>query len=347
MNNKVAIFSDLHIGVHQNSNFWIETSLEWAKWFASDLKSKGIKDIIFCGDFFHYRDEISLISLDAANSILDILNDFNIIMIPGNHDCYYKETSEINSLSIFKGRPNIKIYDKLYKDYFDNGISIVFCPWGTKLDDIPSADIVFGHFELLNFKMNMHKICDDGDDVTKLVEKTSLVFSGHFHLRDEKCINDTRIIYTGNTYQMNFDDAYQTKGYYILDKSNLEYEFIPFSDGIQHIKIFLSKLIKLTDLDKELCNIIPNNIIRIVIDKNITSDHLDLIIAKLTTFKPNEITLDYDISYNKLKVKDMSDVDLSGVDIAQAIEEFVNLLDINNKREVIDYTLSLFNRSKL
>lgn len=346
MNKKVAIFSDLHLGVHQNSPFWIETSIKWAKWFVEDLKKKNITDVIFCGDFFHYRDEISLVSLDAANTILNIFNDIKMHMIPGNHDCYYKQTSEINSLSIFKGRNNKLVYDKLTVMELPNGKQFVFCPWGTKLEDIPKADTVFGHFELLNFNMNIHKICDVGDDINILTPKTSLVFSGHFHLRDEKKIDNTNVVYVGNPFQTDFNDAYQNKGYYILDTDTLNYEVVFYPDNIQHIKIFLSKLIKLTDLDKELRLIVPNNIIKLIIDKNISTDHLDIIIAKFNNFKPNEITVDYDINFNKLKTKEQGDVDLSGVDIPQAIEEFINLLEIKNKKEVVEYTINLYNRSK-
>ena len=39
--------------------------------------------------------------------------------------------------------------------------------------------------------------------------------------------------------------------------------------------------------------------------------------------------------------------DLSGIDIPQAIQEFVNLLEIKNKKEIIDYTLGLYEKSKL
>jgi len=39
--------------------------------------------------------------------------------------------------------------------------------------------------------------------------------------------------------------------------------------------------------------------------------------------------------------------DLSGIDIPQAIEEFVNLLDIKNKKEIIGYTLGLYEKSRL
>ena len=67
----------------------------------------------------------------------------------------------------------------------------------------------------------------------------------------------------------------------------------------------------------------------------------------MTTYKPNDLQVDYDVNYTKIKMKDDSNVDLSGVDINKAIEEFVEMLDINNKKEVIEYTINLYNRAKL
>ena len=67
---------------------------------------------------------------------------------------------------------------------------------------------------------------------------------------------------------------------------------------------------------------------------------------KMQSYIPNDLHVDHDVNYNKIKVKEDNNVDLSGVDITHAIEEFVRLLDINNKKEVIDYTIDLFNRSK-
>ena len=346
MNNKVALFSDIHLGVHQNSSFWLDVSVDWVEWFKKDIQSKGITDIIFCGDFFHYRDEVSLISLDAGNRILDKLKDFNIYMITGNHDCYYKDTSEVNSLSIFKGRDNIKVCDSV-QSISVNDKSLTFCPWGTKMEQITQSDIIFGHFELQNFQMNAFKICDHGDNPEILTSKAPLIFSGHFHLRDEKKFDNSTIVYIGNPFEMDFGDAYQRKGYYILDIQNSKYEFVENTNTPKHIKIYLSKLIKLKDIDKEFNSFIPNNLIKLVIDKNISSDHLDALVAKMSSFKPNDLHVDYDVNYNKIKLSDDNNIDLSGVDIIKAIEDFVAMLDINNKKEVVDYTTSLYNKSKL
>ncbi len=38
--NKVAIFSDIHLGVHQNSDFWLGISSKWADWYINELKEK-------------------------------------------------------------------------------------------------------------------------------------------------------------------------------------------------------------------------------------------------------------------------------------------------------------------
>ena len=146
---------------------------------------------------------------------------------------------------------------------------------------------------------------------------------------------------------MDFGDSYQRKGYYVLDITKSSYEFVESTFTPKHIKIFLSKLITLKEIDKEFNSFVSKNIIKLVIDRNISSDHLDALVAKITTFKPNDLHVDYDINYNKIKVNEDADLDLSGVDITKAIQEFVNMLDINNKKEVVEYTTSLYNRSKL
>ena len=110
---KYAVFSDLHLGVHQNSSAWHNIALEWVDWFVGDLERRKIEDVIFTGDFFHSRSEISVNTIHIASILLDKLNKFRVQMIPGNHDCYYKDKSEVHSLSILKGYKNITIYDNL------------------------------------------------------------------------------------------------------------------------------------------------------------------------------------------------------------------------------------------
>ena len=72
---------------------------------------------------------------------------------------------------------------------------------------------------------------------------------------------------------------------------------------------------------------------------------MDLLLTKLSSYKPCDIRIDYDVNYNKVKFSEEGEFDLSGVDIIEAITEFVNLLDIDNKSEVVKYTTELYNRT--
>jgi hypothetical protein len=146
---------------------------------------------------------------------------------------------------------------------------------------------------------------------------------------------------------MDFGDAYQSKGFYVLDTDTLEHYFVENSSTPKHLTVYLSKLILQKNVDNLFKEILPNNLVKLVIDKNISTEHLDILVSKIMSYKPNDLNIDYDVNYNKIKVTQDNDVDLSGVDITKAIEDFVNLLDINNKKEVVEYTISLYNRSKL
>jgi hypothetical protein len=110
----------------------------------------------------------------------------------------------------------------------------------------------------------------------------------------------------------------------------------------------LSKLVNCKDeMVKTVFDVVlPGNIIKLIIDKNISSDHLDLLTTKFTSCKPLELRIDYDINYNKIKIENEKSYDLSGVDIHHAIEEFINMLDIENKKDVVSYTQSLYEKVK-
>lgn len=338
----IAIFSDLHIGVHQNSRFWHNIAKDWLEWFLQDLKNQNIRDIVFCGDFFHTRDEISVDSLHFGSWFLDQLKDYNITLITGNHDCYLKDSSEINSLSPFRGWKNINLVDKP-QHVVSHGRKINFIPWGIPAKEIPEADITFGHFEINNFKTNNYYICDHGDDAQDILNKSNLVISGHFHLRDEKKYKGGTILYVGNPFQMDFNDANTVKGIYNLDISNKQYTFKENTVSPNHHNVLLSELVKKGTITSDIKTLFVDNLIKLKIDKRITADDTDILLAKLKQLNPLQFTVEYDTSYSPYNLEDEKK-DLSGIDIQQAIKEFIELMDINNKGDVINYTLEIFNK---
>jgi len=342
-NTNVCCVSDVHIGVHQNSSVWHNIALKWARWLASELKSNDIRDIIISGDFFHYRDDIAVNTIDFASQLLEEWADFNIVMLVGNHDAYYKDKSDVNSLSILDGWSNITVISKPTTAVIF-GKTVTFCPWGTRSHEIPKSDLVFGHFEIRNFKQNIFKVCDDGVPADELLDKCGLIISGHFHLRDEREYSNGRILYLGNPYQMDFGDIENKKGYYILDFNNLSYEFTPNNISPEHYKIHLSELAKAGKLTDEVRDRFENNFIKFVIDKNISPDEVDLVLRKFMSLKPVHINVDYAINFSQFAVDDSKIQDFSGVDVATAIEEFINLMEIDHKNEVVKHTIELYKK---
>lgn len=342
---KVGLIGDIHLGLKQNSEQWHNIAMKCGKWIVEDLKSKGIEDVICMGDLFHERDEIAVNTIDFASKFLTLFDDFNVIIVVGNHDAFYKESVEINSLSILKGWKNITIMDET-TTIETQGRKLSFVPWAGELSKLEKSDALFGHLEIESFKMNTFKVCDSGMKIKDLLNISDLIVTGHFHLREERKLKKGTILYVGNPYQMDFGDAGNTKGYYTLDLEDMSYDFVQNEVSPEHIKISLSRLIQYDGITEEVESMFKGNIIRLVIDKAIASDDSDRLLYKLSNLEPFQLSVDYDVNFSKFELLDGDDFDMSGFDYIQAIEEFINMLDIGNKKETAEYIVELYNKYK-
>ena len=341
---KVAIFSDLHLGVHLDSGTWHQVALNWCDWFVEELKKKDIKDILFLGDFYHHRSDISVATLHVASLILDKLNDFNVVMIVGNHDAYYKDRADINSLSILGGRKNLTVISETTTAKIF-GKTFTFIPWGANVSKLPKSDAIFGHLEIESFKMNGYKTCDHGLSTRDLLTKAKLIMSGHFHLRDERIYDNGTIVYVGNPFQMDFGDIDGTKGYYTLDLDTLKYEFFENTLSPKHKKISLTELTNVKSLTgADINQMVNGHFIKFVVDKKANSDIIDTLIQKFSVYNPLTFTTDYTYTENAYNVEDKN-YESSGVDMQATIEEFIGVLDIDNKESIIKYCADLYKRA--
>ena len=339
---KIGFFTDLHLGQHQNSEKWHDVAYKWAKWYTKELKSKKISKIIFGGDLFHYRDEINVKTLFFANKLLDLFNNFEILMIPGNHDAYYKDNSTVHSLSILSTRHNITIFDKPHVENIC-GKQVGFCPWGTEPKDIPeNCDLIVGHFELQNFSFNSFKVCESGMTSDDVLARSNLIFSGHFHKRQHRKYDNGEIIFAGNPFEMDFNDINDQKGYYILDfkSDDIKYKFYKNEVSPVHIKVTLSNLEKLKEIASKKGW--SNLAVKIVIDKDIKSNLLDKIISSINFEAPFSLTTDY---LNQFSIGDKLNItnEFGDLNVKQCIIEYIESLDIDNKTEVIRRTVQLYN----
>lgn len=329
----IALFTDIHIGVHRDSPLWHQIALNWVDWFVEELKKRNIKNILFCGDFFHNRSSVDLTTLQTGAKVIEKLKDFNMVMIAGNHDSYYKNNASVNSLSPFRGKKNIFIVDET-PFHVKQGVNICLCPWGTELENIPKCDILFGHFEIQNFKMNQFKVCDHGLGTDSILDKAKLIISGHFHLREHRKYSEERsILYLGSPYEMDFGERGQVKGFHILNPQTRVVEFIENKDTPRHIKIKLSSLLAGEIKPEELPTLIHNNFIAIDVDKKIDTQTLDLIIAKFGQHQPKHVRTDFNI-FEQMQLS-ASETEEFSFDVDHALQEFIELLDTTVQKQQI------------
>lgn len=341
INENIALVGDIHAGIHGSSAIWHNILLDYGRWLRDNLKDNLIKDIIFLGDILHDRNEISVPTLHCLPQFFKLLEDFNIIILVGNHDCFYSKRSDVHSLRILDDWPNITIVDKPITITAHDKV-ITICPWATDIDSIPKSDILFGHFEIKTFKMSGKKLCEHGIDSKQLLEKAPLIFTGHFHEYQERKYQDGAIIYAGSTYEQNFGEANQPKGIINLNISTGNYTFIENTISPKHKYIRLTEILSIGKINEQIKKDFNGNIVTFIVDSVIETDALDKLVQRLNLLNPLELRVEHYIIKKDLDIDDHV-LEFQGVDIQNDLREFVDKLEgVENKENVINYLLELY-----
>ena len=292
---KVGLFSDIHIGLGQDSPMWHQSIIDFAKWAVEIYYDRGINEIIIPGDIFHNRNEISVNTLSKAKEFFDVFKEFKLYISTGNHDCYYKDRSDVNSISLLKGWNNITLIDKdpVVFNIKNSSKTVSLIPWGVEVEHLPRTDICIGHFEIISFKMNAFNLCKAGAESMDFFLKSPFVISGHFHHRDFRKYDRGQILYLGSPYQQNFGDTDSERGIYILDLHSNEFDFIKNTISPVHHKISLQSILNKNTNSDFLKKNIPGNMINFVVDCDYPQDKISLVISKLQNLKPKFFRTDY------------------------------------------------------
>ena len=146
---KAAIFTDVHFGLKSNSQLHNEDCLNFIKWATAKAREEGCDTAMFLGDWHNNRASINIVTLNYSLRALEHLNDNfdSIYFIPGNHDLYYRDKRDVQSVEWAKHLKNIHICN----DWTTIG-DVTIAPWlvGDDYKRIPKLEgkYMFGHFEL-------------------------------------------------------------------------------------------------------------------------------------------------------------------------------------------------------
>jgi len=239
---KVAIINDTHCGTRNSSDIFLDNAEKFYRdVFFPYLLENDIRHIIHLGDFFDNRKFINFKCLNRIrNCFLKPLRQHGITMdiIRGNHDVFYKNTGELNSLKELLGHYMNEvhiIHDPTVMDY--DGLQMALVPWidadneerSIKFIKECKADIMAGHFDIIGYEMMKGIKCEHGLD-RSLFKRFEAVYSGHFHTKSSQ----DNITYLGSQMEFFWNDAHDNKYFHILDTSTRELEAIRNPHTLHH-----------------------------------------------------------------------------------------------------------------
>jgi DNA repair exonuclease SbcCD nuclease subunit len=242
---RAACFTDIHYGLKQNSRQHLKDCHDFIDWFIAEAKARNAETCIFLGDWHHHRASINIATMNATIKDLKKLNDNfeTVYFITGNHDLYYREKRDLNSIEFARELSNFVMVDE---HFCQDGVAII--PWlvGDEHKTLNKLDCkyMFGHFELPYFKMNaMVEMPDHGGITANDLSNPEYVFSGHFHKRQYK----NNIHYIGNAFPHNYADAGDwERGAMFLDWGG-EPQYVNWAECPKYVMTGLKELLDRAD----------------------------------------------------------------------------------------------------
>ena len=225
---KIALISDLHIGIKKQCPVFMESQLRFFKeQFVPELTEQGIKNIWVLGDVFDTRQQINTLVINKAIELFrDTLRDFDIDVIVGNHDMYLTTDTGINALKILDLLQNVTVYERQETLTID-GKKVLVQPW---IVDYGQPDLIKGkydyafmHADIIGFDQGGGRLSESGLVAKEILRHVDAVYSGHYHNGVRRQFEKGKsITYLGAPYQLTRIDRNGVRGYRVLDVASGE-----------------------------------------------------------------------------------------------------------------------------
>ena len=346
---KIAIITDTHFGArNDNLNFNDYFYKFYDNIFFPTLKERGITTCVHMGDVTDRRKYISYrIANDFREKFVDRFKemDIDLHIIIGNHDTYYKNTSEINSMQELVGSDNFKIYVNPEIVNFD-GTPILFVPWinnnnyevSMEALETANSDIIMGHLEISGFEMHKGQIAE-GMFEKKLFNRFETVFSGHFHHKSD----DGQIYYLGTPYEIFWNDYDDPKGFHIFDTETRELERI-INPYTLFEKIYYDDTTN--DYKEHDVSKYKEKYVKLIVVNKKDLYQFDMFTDRLLKADAHEVKIIEDFS--ELDAKNVSDEIVENTeDTMTLLEKYIDELDVTLDKKRLKNTMkSLYNEAQ-
>jgi len=300
---KVAIITDQHFGARNDSTHFLDYFEKfYSETFFTALDAESIDTVLVLGDTFDRRKYINFFSYKRTREMFfDKLAERNIKvhMLAGNHDTYFKNTNEVNSVSLLlQEYTNITVIDNPTTIEVD-GTSICMMPWICAENFIDSmaelkntkADIVMGHFDIAGFQMHRGMSSTDGLD-RSIFNRFDMVFSGHFHHRS----TSDNIYYLGNPYEITWQDYNDPRGFHFFDLESRKLTFIENPNVMFHRITYDDKENSITEINSKDLTKYTNTYVKVVVINKTNPYLFDKFMSNLYAVNPLDVTIAEDLT---------------------------------------------------
>jgi len=339
---KLAILNDTHCGVRNSSDIFMEYQERFYRdVFFPYLLENNIDQILHLGDYYDNRKTINLKALHHNRRVfLSKLREYGITMdiIPGNHDTFYKNTNNLNSLKELMGHYINEvdiIMDPTVRTYGDVNFGLV--PWicsdnydrSMKFLETCGADVIAGHFELGGFEMDAGHVCRDGMDAKPLTP-FELVISGHFHTKS----NQGNIHYLGSQMEFMWSDAHDAKYFHIYDTETRQLIPVQNPETIFH-KVYYdeTRVNHFEDL-----SYLDNKFVKVIVTNRSDMKKFERYIDRIQQQKIYELKIAED--FNEFRGENVRDEDLKVDDTETLIYNYIQEVDTDLDKDRIKSVVS-------
>jgi DNA repair exonuclease SbcCD nuclease subunit len=336
VNGQVLILTDTHFGARTDSLVFHSYFMR----FCEDvlfpyIKKHDIKYLLHLGDFTDRRKYINFYTLNKVRKdFMDRLKELGVTLVItlGNHDTYFKNTNEVNSLrELFSDSPWVIIFEEPTEVMFDNK-KVLLLPWinetnyeaTMKAIQETDAKYALGHLELKGFMMQRGLKSENG--LSKdLFEKFTFVCSGHYHHKS----SEGNIHYLGNTWELTFADINDPRGMHVWDLKTDVLEFIQNPHKMFHRIYYDDKDKTLNQVLKKASDKLSGTHIKVVVQNRTNPYYFEQFMERLFSISPADVRIEEMMNVQEDAGEDIVDM---AEDTLTILNKYVDGLEIDTDK---------------
>jgi hypothetical protein len=340
---KFAILNDTHCGIRNSSGIFLDNAEKfYSTVFFPYLEKEGINHIVHLGDYYDDRKSINLRSLQRNRKMfLAELRNRQITMdiICGNHDTYYKNTNDLNSLKELLGHYTDVvriIHEPTTMNY--GGLDFALVPWINSENHDQTVNFIKetpalyigGHFELNGFEVLRGVEMNHGMD-TDIFERFHGVYSGHFHIKSSK----NNIHYLGAQMEFYWSDAHNDKFFHVFDTDSKTLTPIRNPHTLYHRIYYDDTNTNYLDYDFSL---VENKFVKIVVVNKKDLFTFDRFIDKIQSHKIHELKIAE--NFNEFIGENVQDEEVLLEDTNTLLNSYIDAVDTDLDKDRIKNQMS-------